>query len=156
MKTSKEDITLLAGVIQEHGLSAVEYKDSEFSLRLEKSGAMTPLFEKSVEKNSEFIEKKPQDKEDLPKEEEENVDTSDLFKLTSPIVGNFYTAKKPGEEPFVKVGDEVKSGDVIAIIEAMKVMNEIKSPVSGIIKSINFSDGEFVDTLSELMFIEER
>ncbi len=161
MKTTKSDIILLASAIAEHNLTAVEYKDSEFSLRLEKSGVDAPLLIKpKTEKAFETAEKSNADKNKTQMTEEvtakEEVAASDLFKLTSPIVGNFYTAKKPGEAPFVKVGDEIKTGDVVAIIEAMKVMNEIKSPVDGIIREINFADGEFVDTLSELMDIEER
>lgn len=155
MKTTKTDIALLASAIAEHNLSAVEYKDSEFSLRLEKSGVDTPLF---IKPEKDLVINENQDKVNETKkqvviDEETN---EDLYALTSPIVGNFYTAKKPGEAPFVKVGDEVKEGDVVAIIEAMKVMNEIKCPVSGTIRKINYNDGEFVDTLSELMDIEER
>ncbi len=153
MKTTKQDLTTLAAIIKEHNLSAVEYKDAEFSLRLEKGGAVTSPLTKSNEEFSEIAEVNVEDNlEEIIHDEQ--VET-DYFKVTSPIVGNFYTAKKPGEAPFVKVGDQVNEGQVIAIIEAMKVMNEIKSPVSGVIKKINFDDGEFVDTLSQLMEIEE-
>ena len=56
--------------------------------------------------------------------------------VKAPIVGTFYRAPAPGEEDFVSVGDEVKPGDVLCIIEAMKLMNEIESEVSGIIRKI--------------------
>ena len=58
---------------------------------------------------------------------------ADLFILKSPIVGTYYEAPSPGAPPFVKVGDTVKEGQVLCIIEAMKLMNEIEADVSGVI-----------------------
>src|ERR1019366_1780091 len=58
---------------------------------------------------------------------------ADLFILKSPIVGTYYEAPSPGAPPFVKVGDAVKEGQVLCIIEAMKLMNEIEADVSGVI-----------------------
>jgi len=62
---------------------------------------------------------------------EEAVLDLDLFVVKSPIVGTFYEAPSPGTPPFVKVGDIVKEGQVLCIIEAMKLMNEIEAEVSG-------------------------
>ena len=61
--------------------------------------------------------------------------------VTSPLVGTFYTAA----EPFVKVGDTVKKGQVVAIVEAMKLMNEIESEVDGVIAEVLVKNGEMVD-----------
>lgn len=61
---------------------------------------------------------------------------ADLFILKSPIVGTFYEAPSPGAPPFVKLGDAVKEGQVLCIIEAMKLMNEIEADVSGVIAKI--------------------
>ncbi len=61
---------------------------------------------------------------------------SDETVIKAPLVGTYYSSNAPGAKPFVNVGDTVKKGDVIAIIEAMKVMNEIKAPTSGVVKSI--------------------
>jgi acetyl-CoA carboxylase biotin carboxyl carrier protein len=58
---------------------------------------------------------------------------ADLFIVKSPIVGTYYEAPSPGTPPFVKVGDSVKEGQVLCIIEAMKLMNEIEAEVSGVI-----------------------
>ena len=57
--------------------------------------------------------------------------TEDLHTIKSPIVGTFYAAASPGAPPFVKVGDVIQSGQVVCIIEAMKLMNEIEADVSG-------------------------
>lgn len=156
MKTSKNDIEVLAAAMKNHNLSALEYKDSEFSLRLEKGGAQTPLSNYQNENPEPIFKQAKTAESEKTQETSTEITNEDYYKLTSPIVGNFYTSKKPGESPFISVGDEIKAGDVIAIIEAMKVMNEIKSPVSGQVKAINYNDGEFVDTVSELMLIEER
>ena len=65
--------------------------------------------------------------------------------ITSPIVGTFYRKPSPDKNPFIKVGDSVEAGDVLCIIEAMKMMNEIKSETSGKIISIDVEDGEPVE-----------
>ena len=65
--------------------------------------------------------------------------------ITSPIVGTFYRKPSPDKDPFIKVGDVVQEGDVLCIIEAMKMMNEIKSDFSGKVVSINVEDGQPVE-----------
>ena len=74
--------------------------------------------------------------------------------LTSPMVGTFYSAPSPDAEPFVKVGQAVKEGDVVCIVEAMKLMNEIEAEVSGKITEICVSDGQPVEFGQVLMYIE--
>ena len=71
-------------------------------------------------------------------------DENDIL-IKAPLVGTYYEAKAPGEEPFVKVGQRVEKGDQVAILEAMKLMNVVEAPESGIIKSIEVSDGESVE-----------
>lgn len=61
--------------------------------------------------------------------------------VTAPVVGKIYVAAKPGDKPFISVGDSVKEGDVIFIIEAMKVMNNVKATKSGVVKEILVQDG---------------
>ena len=65
--------------------------------------------------------------------------------LKSPMVGTFYRAPSPGSKPFVEVGDTVKAGQTVCIIEAMKVMNEIKAEVEGEVVSILIENGESVE-----------
>ena len=72
--------------------------------------------------------------------EEEN----DVF-ITSPIVGVFYSASGPEEEPFVKVGDTVKKGQIVGIVEAMKLMNEIESDVDGVIEEVLVENAQTVE-----------
>ena len=71
--------------------------------------------------------------------------TEDLHMVKSPIVGTYYEAPSPGAEPFVKVGDHVEVGQVLCIIEAMKLMNEIESDVAGEIVRILVQNGQPVE-----------
>ena len=70
---------------------------------------------------------------------------ADLFIVKSPIVGTYYEAPSPGTPPFVKVGDAVKEGQVLCIIEAMKLMNEIEAEVSGVIAKMFVANGSPVE-----------
>jgi len=70
---------------------------------------------------------------------------ANLFILKSPIVGTYYEAPSPGAPPFVKVGDAVKEGQVLCIIEAMKLMNEIEADVSGVIAKMFVPNGSPVE-----------
>lgn len=74
--------------------------------------------------------------------------------LTSPMVGTFYSAPSPDAEAFVKVGQTVKEGDVVCIVEAMKLMNEIESDFSGKITEICVQDGQPVEFGQVLMYVE--
>lgn len=75
--------------------------------------------------------------------------------VVSPIVGVFYAASSPDAEPFVKVGDTVKAGQVIGIVEAMKLMNEIESDVSGVVTEICVGNGESVEYGQPLIRVQE-
>ena len=74
--------------------------------------------------------------------------------VTAPMVGSAYTAPEPGAEPFVSVGDTVKEGQALLIIEAMKVMNQIPSPRAGKVTKIMVEDGQPVEYGEPLMIIE--
>lgn len=74
--------------------------------------------------------------------------------VKSPLVGTFYSAPSPDEPPFVLVGQEVKEGDTLCIIEAMKVMNEIKAPCSGKVVRIMVQPGDMVEYNQVLCIIE--
>ncbi|MEO1202149.1 MAG: acetyl-CoA carboxylase biotin carboxyl carrier protein [Pseudomonadota bacterium] len=76
--------------------------------------------------------------------------------ITAPMVGTFYTAASPGAAPYVQVGDRVNEGDVLCIIEAMKMMNQIEAEVSGVVKSIRVQNGEAVEYGQVLLVIDQR
>ena len=74
--------------------------------------------------------------------------------VKSPIVGTFYSTPSPGKPPFVKVGDKVNKGDVIYIIESMKLMNEVKSEFTGVVKEILVESGESVEYGQPIMIVD--
>ena len=76
--------------------------------------------------------------------------------ISSPLVGTYYEAPAEGADPFVKVGDIVKKGQTLAIIEAMKLMNEIESECGGVIKEIMVSNGQPVEFGQPLFRIEQE
>ena len=75
--------------------------------------------------------------------QKQNVTNNELT-IKSPLVGTFYEAPSPEAKPFVQVGDNIKKGQVVCIVEAMKIMNEITSTVDGKIEKINFKNGDVV------------
>jgi acetyl-CoA carboxylase biotin carboxyl carrier protein len=86
-----------------------------------------------------------------PKEVED-----DGHPVKAPMVGTFYTSSSPGSPAFVQVGDRVKEGDTLCIIEAMKMMNQIEADVGGTIKSIRAQNGDPVEYGQTLFVIDQR
>ncbi len=74
--------------------------------------------------------------------------------VTSPMVGTFYSASSPDQPPYVKVGDVVSKGQVVCIVEAMKLMNEIEAEVSGKVVEICVENGQTIEFGQVLMYIE--
>lgn len=99
--------------------------------------------------------------EDAKKEMESKTEESDeamfetMKKINSPIVGTYFSRPSAKDEPFVKLNQKVKKGDVLCILEAMKIMNEIKSPVDGTIRKIALKDTDMADFGKTLFIIEE-
>ena len=94
-------------------------------------------------------------------EKENNVHSTDINQdsvigeeFTAPLVGTFYQSAKPGTPPFVKEGDSITKGQIICIIEAMKIFNEIEAEHSGIVKKILVKDGTPVEYGQALMIID--
>jgi acetyl-CoA carboxylase biotin carboxyl carrier protein len=78
------------------------------------------------------------------------------FLVMAPMVGTFYSASSPGAAAYVQVGDRVKEGDTLCIIEAMKMMNQIEADVAGVVKSIRVQNGEPVEYGQTLIVIDQR
>lgn len=105
----------------------------------------------ALEKEATVISKNSDDETSMKKLE----DISLEHIVSSPMVGCFYRANSPTEDPFVTVGDMVKTGDTLCIIEAMKVMIEVKAEVCGKIKEIKVQDGQMVD-FGKPLFVMDR
>ena len=87
----------------------------------------------------------------LIKKKEVSIDNSK--KITSPIIGTAYLAPEPGGKKFIEIGQKLKKGDTVMIVEAMKTMNHVPSPMDGVVKEISVEDGqpvEFGQTIATL------
>jgi acetyl-CoA carboxylase biotin carboxyl carrier protein len=83
------------------------------------------------------------------------VEKSRGMPLTSPLVGVFYRSKSPGSPPFVQVGDQVAAGQQVAIVEAMKMMNEVSATRAGVVTEIHVEDGEVVEYGQVLFTVDD-
>jgi acetyl-CoA carboxylase biotin carboxyl carrier protein len=82
--------------------------------------------------------------------------TDHLIAIKSPIVGTFYRSSSPDKPPFIKVGDTISAGDVVCVVEAMKLFNEIESEISGTIEKILVEDAQPVEYDQVLFFINPK
>ncbi len=141
-----DELKIYADFMKEYGLEYLEVKKGDFHLILSKKGE--EIKEKRIVEGSSKI--------DIDKIVEESKHTSqeleNIVYVKSPLVGTFYRAPSPTSEPFVEVGESVKKGDVLCIVEAMKVMNEIKSEYDGIVKEILVENGKPVE-YGQVLFI---
>ena len=94
-------------------------------------------------------------KNDFKEENEANEANSDYKEIKAPFVGTFYRSASPEAKPYVAVGDVVKKGDILGIIEAMKIMNELAAPFSGKIVEIRAEDGKMIEYNQVLFLLEE-
>ncbi len=135
----------LIEMLENSALEEIEIQEGEESVRLVKNKPYSSAPEASHIPSSGLKTEEEGTEVPLPVEEGSVI--------TSPMVGTFYTAPSPGAEPFVSIGDEIKEGDVVCIVEAMKMMNEIKSEISGKITSILVENAEPVEFGQDLFVI---
>ena len=148
----------LIEMLEESQLNEIEIKEGEESVKLVKAISV-PVQEQIVTSN--VVAPAPQPaavKDDLSVEsdisESAKAETISGKTIDSPMVGTFYAAPNPGAKDFVSVGDKISEGDVLCIIEAMKMMNEVKADSSGTIKQILIENAEPVEFGQPLFVIE--
>ncbi len=148
-------IKKLIEMLQESDLNEIEVKEGEESVRINRKKesvihTSTPV---SVGQNLNHPSA-PLPQTDSSEIESEQA-AEDLNHITSPMVGTFYRKPAPDKEPFIEVGQTVKKGDTVCIIEAMKMMNQVKSEFDGKVIAINIEDGDPVEFGQELISIEK-
>lgn len=131
-----ENIIKLIETVSESNLTSFQYIEGESSLTLEINRNQPPV--QNIEVQAQPVIR--QVSEGVDKQEESSKPT-----VTSPMVGTFYAAKAEGAAPFVSVGDVVKKGQIIGIVEAMKLMNEIESPHDGVVEEILVKNKDMVE-----------
>ena len=139
-------IKKLIEMLQESDLKEIEVSQGDESVKI--------VRDRSVQANRNNIIQQPEVFSAEPEIQQEiEISKTEGNVITSPIVGTFYRKPSPDKDPFIRVGDTVQKGDVLCIIEAMKMMNEIKSDFSGKVISIDLEDGQPVEYGQSIIII---
>lgn len=142
---------LMAAMVRA-GINRLAYKQEGFEIELEREGnsqvsylppPSAPLFQEQERPRQSLIQPPPG-----------SSDTKSALFVTSPMVGTYYSAPSPDDPPFVKVGDEIESDRVVCIIEAMKVMNEVKAQLKGKVVEILVKNGDPVEFGTKIFRVE--
>ena len=142
-----KEIKALAAVLRQADLTSLEYSQGDVHIKLERCGGgmVTTQQPAAIHTALPAVGNSPQ-----------ALDTNDfnnLCEVKAPMVGVFYAAPAPDAKPYVRVGDMVEKGQVICIIEAMKLMNDITAPASGRIVDICTQDGAVIEYGQTIMKI---
>ncbi|WP_297596455.1 biotin/lipoyl-containing protein [uncultured Cetobacterium sp.] len=149
MKLDLENIKKLAKNIKEHNLSEITVEINGTKLTMKKED-----FKQEFSNNVKYLEK-----EQLCTTSEEIIEVPNQLEkviegenIVSPMVGTYYSAPSPDSEDFVKIGDKIEVGDTVCIVEAMKMMNEVKSTISGTIVAMKSENGKVIKK-GETLFV---
>jgi len=143
-----KEVKQLIDLMNENNLGELEIERDGLKIRLKKEGEMI----KKEEIVTAVSPVKPSESTEI--KEEQLQKKEGFFELKSPMVGTFYRASSPNAEAFVELGQEIEEDHVVCIIEAMKLMNEIKSEVKGKVVEILVKNGEAVEFDQPLFRIE--
>ena len=139
-------IKKLIEMLQQSDLNEIEVKEGEESVRINRKKEKHVVQSVLEPLKHEVKQEKSVDADDF----------SNLDIISSPMVGTFYRKPAPDKEPFVQVGQKISKGDTVCIIEAMKMMNQVKSEFDGTVISIDIEDGEPVEFNQTLISIERN
>ena len=140
MKINKNIIKELTEYLNEFNLTEIEYTEKDIKVKVSKTSGANLTTVKEIK--SEI------------KSENTKIDNISGTEVPSPIIGTAYLAAEPGGKKFVEVGKKINKGDTIMIVEAMKTMNHVPSPISGTIKKICVEDGQPVEYGHTIAIIE--
>jgi len=139
-------------------LAEVEYKDFFTKIRLvrKREDSVIPVIQNSQmsDQGSAHEDRGSSMVDGTTEKTTDNSDEKKLVEITSPMVGTFYASQAPGKPPYVTVGDRVTKGQPLCIVEAMKIMNELPSEYSGIIREVCVSNEDPVEFGQVLFRIE--
>ncbi len=154
-----KQIKKIIDLIAESDVDEVSIEEGEFKIRVKKTAEAQPHQQATVPVQHQIpqtaqaapAQSAEAGESEAPSKEKQKEVSGDVIK--SPIVGTFYRAPSPEDDPFVSVGDQVEKGQTLCIIEAMKIMNEIESEYSGEVKKISVEDAEAVEFEQPLFVI---
>ena len=152
MDFKPEYIERLAKIISDNGLTEISMEDGEQAITIRKD--LPEVVMQSAPQIVSAPDAANTTSVSAPKEAAVEPEAPKGKAITSPMVGTFYSASSPEAAPFVEIGSEVAVGDVVCIIEAMKLMNEIKSEQAGKVIQICVKNGDPVEFGQVLMYVE--
>ena len=151
MKNIQADyIEKLVEIMKNNEITEVTLEDNDASLVIKSNGFLPVIKEKE---QLEVVEVKTPNVEEPIVEE---TTKTNVVPIVSNMIGIFYAKPSPNDEPFVNVGDEIKEGDTICIIETIKLINKIASTVTGKVVEICIEDGKPVEYGQVIMYVEEN
>ena len=154
-KINYEEILKLIGLLEEKNLSQFELEVEGFKLKIARALPAAPATTSLVfQDRMPYAPAAPAPAEAGPATDAAAPDASGLHFVTSPMVGIFYRAPSPTSPPFVEIGDQVKKGQTLCIVEAMKLMNEIDADADGIVKEIYVENAKPVEFGAKLFAIQ--
>lgn len=134
----------LIELLETSDIAEIEIKEGEEAVRISRASRIAPAVAAAAPVTAAAPATAPTANVEYgPEEPPAAAETGNL--VTSPMVGTFYRAPAPSSPPYVEVGQQVKEGDVIGIVEAMKMMNQIESDFSGVVEAILVEDGKPVE-----------
>lgn len=142
----------LANILTETDLSEIEVEQDDLRIRISRVSSVQPV-QVNAPVSAAAVPATPAAAVPTGSSAKE-ADAKPVGNVMSPMVGTAYLAPAPGSDPFFTIGDSVKEGDTVLIIEAMKTMNQIPAPKSGTLKAILVEDGQPVEFGEPLMLIE--
>jgi acetyl-CoA carboxylase biotin carboxyl carrier protein len=151
MKFDIENLQTLVKSMEENNISELAFEDKEMKIKLKRGYETATVRE--VQYTSSAMENMVVAHQNVDTEDK-GEDLSNLHSIDSPMVGIFYSKPSPEASVFVQEGDSVSEGQVLCIVEAMKMMNEIKSDKSGKIVKVLFDDGDAVKKGDKLFLID--
>ena len=146
-----KDVQKIIKLMEEHGLSEIEIEDSNGKIRLKKGNGTETIQEITGIPGAELEPVSAQSNNNIVKKQPS---ASGIAQICSPLVGTFYRKPDPDSDPFVEIGDHVNEDTVICMVEAMKVMNEIRAEQSGTITKILVDDAHPVEYMQPVFEIE--
>src|SRR5664279_5104532 len=136
----------LIELLEESGISELEISEGEESVRISRHPRMAMQAPAAVAAASPMVQSAPPPAAATPATAAgEHRPRNDEYTVTSPMVGTYYSAASPGANTFVEIGTEIKVGQILCIIEAMKMMNQIESDKAGRVSAILAKNGEPVE-----------
>ena len=142
----------LMELLEQSGMAEIEIKEGEESVKISRFGN-APLMAPTISQQPVSAIATPSNVETTTMAVNKDSEASGNL-ISSPMVGTFYSAPSPSAKPFITVGQHVNKGDTVGIIEAMKIMNQIESDLSGTVVEILVKDGEAVEFGQALIVIQ--